>query len=169
MYYNLMNLPADASEDQSNCPPDYYRRSNGMLHQLGLDESPPPPEHADLSRLDSMGLEELKTLVRRVCAARWGEIALMSEDEAYEAVCLKMLHGGLTQSDVWKALPPLREWADRRRGKAPQSIAMTVESKGIDKLSDERLLRLESQVARMTGEDAIVIPAEPKKLDMVGD
>lgn len=120
----------------------------------------------DLSRLDEMTREEMIGLIKAICGARWGEIALMSEDEAYDAVCLKLLHGGLTQSDVWKALPPLREWADRRRGKAPQSIAMTVESKGIDRLSDERLLRLESTVARMAGEEAIVIPPEPRKLDI---
>ena len=28
-----MNLPADASNDQTNCPDGYYRRNNGMVVQ----------------------------------------------------------------------------------------------------------------------------------------
>ncbi len=58
----------------------------------------------------------------------------------------------------------IRELIDRIEGKAPQSIAMTVEDKGIAKLSDERLLRLERELARMTGQDAIVIAPLPSKL-----
>jgi hypothetical protein len=32
-------LPSDASSDQSNCPDGYYRRSNGMLHELSLQSN----------------------------------------------------------------------------------------------------------------------------------
>ena len=127
-----------------------------------------PQDALDLSRLDGMTRDELIALVRRVCGARWGEIAGMSKDERMESAKLKLWHEGLTSKEIVKYLPALREAMDRETGKPSQSIAMTVESKGLDKLSDERLLRLESALARMTGEEAIVIPPEPKKLDMVG-
>jgi len=116
-----------------------------------------------LSQLENMPKEALISLIRRVSGAIWG-IGLMTEEEAYEAACLKLLHGGLTERDIWKALPSLKEWMDRRKGKPAQSVALTVESKGIDKLSDERLLRLERELAKMTGQEAITIAPEPGKL-----
>lgn len=118
----------------------------------------------DLSQLDDMSHGELVSLCRRICAARWGEVALMSVEERFEAAKLKLWHGGLTEKEIMKALPALREVMDREKGKPAQSIAMTVEDKGIGKLSDERLLRLERELARMTGEDALVLPAMPGKL-----
>ncbi len=33
-----MKLPPDASEDQSNCQPGYYRRNNGMMVQIPDDK-----------------------------------------------------------------------------------------------------------------------------------
>lgn len=30
-----MNLPADASNDQANCPQGYYRNTSGMVRQIG--------------------------------------------------------------------------------------------------------------------------------------
>lgn len=131
----------------------------------GAPASPASPDNApDLSRLDDMTVEELRGLVRRVSGAIWG-IALQTPEEIAEAMKLKLAAGGLTEKDMFKALPLMREWFDRQIGKASQSIAMTVEDKGLGKLSDERLLRLESTLARMTGEQAIVIAPEPKRLE----
>ena len=126
-----------------------------------------PQEALDLSRLDGMTRDELIALVR-LCNADRVAVAVMSPEEIVSAFKLKLAVGGITEKDMFKALPLMREWFDRQLGKAPQSVSMTVESKGIDKLSDERLLRLEKELARMTGEDAVIIPPEPKKLDMVG-
>src|SRR5687767_1377392 len=72
-----------------------------------------PAESVDPSRLDGMTKPELIALIKLVCGARWGEIALLSEEEAYNATMLKLLHGGLTAADIGRALPPLKEWADR--------------------------------------------------------
>lgn len=130
------------------------------------NETPAPaPEHApDLSGLDTMSHGELLLLCRRVCGARWGEVALMSVEDRFEAAKLKLWHGGLSEKEIFKALPALREVMDREKGKPSQSIAMTVEDKGITKLSDERLLRLERELSRITGEDAVIIAPMPSKL-----
>lgn len=121
-----------------------------------------PPK--ELSKLDDMGAEELRALVRRISGARWGEIGLMSVDELLEAAKLKLWHGGLTETQIFRALPVLREVMDREVGKPSQSIAMTVEDKGLGKLSDERLLRLERELSRMTGSEALVIAPMPERL-----
>lgn len=118
----------------------------------------------DLSYLDDMSHGDLISLCRRVCAARWGEVALLSVDERFEAAKLKLWHGGLTEKEIGRALPILREAMDREKGKPAQSIAMTVEDKGLGKLSDDRLMRLERELARMTGEDALVVAPMPGKL-----
>lgn len=164
-----MNLPSDASDDQSNCPPDYYRRSNGILHQIPSME-PVAPSNAItddvLANLSNMPQEALISLIQRVSGAMWG-IGLKTKEDIAEAFKLKLAISGMAEKDMFKALPIMREWFDRELGKASQSIAMTVEDKGLGKLSDERLLRLERELARMTGEDAVIIPPEPKKLDIV--
>lgn len=55
---------------------------------------------------------------------------------------------------------------DRVDGKPSQAIAMTVEDKGLGKLSDERLLRLEATLSKMVGCEAIIIPPMPTKLQV---
>lgn len=107
-----------------------------------------------LTQLENMPRAALHSLLQRVCAARWGEIALMDEDASYDAVCLKLLHGGLTQADVWKALPSLKEWMDRRKGKPAQSIALDVSDTRMDRLPIDKLLRL----AAMLDEPVIIAP-----------
>jgi type IV pilus biogenesis protein CpaD/CtpE len=63
-----MNLPADASKDQSNCPPDYYRRNNGMLHQLQPEQ--PVNEVKPLSddELRLMARDKLSALLQSLDA-----------------------------------------------------------------------------------------------------
>ena len=145
---------------------DPLPKSNGSAKAITTDSS--PIDAQTLETLHSMTQEQLITLINRISGAMWG-IGLKTQDEIAEAFKLKLAIGGMTEKDMFKALPVMREWFDRSLGKAPQSIAMTVESKGIDKLSDERLLRLERELARVTGQDAIVIAPEPKKLDVVID
>lgn len=125
----------------------------------------PEQEAPDLSRLDGMTREELIGLIRRVSGAMWG-IGLSTPEEIADAMKLKLATGGLTEKDMYKALPLMREWFDRQMGKAAQSIAMTVDDKGLGKLADARLLRLEQELSRMTGEQAIIIPPEPAKLNV---
>ncbi len=120
---------------------------------------------AELQTMEGMTKDDLITLINRVSGAMWG-IGLKTREEIAEAFKLKLAISGMAEKDMFKALPIMREWFDRELGKASQSIAMTVESKGLDKLSDERLLRLEANLARMTGQEAIIIPPEPKKLDV---
>lgn len=69
---------------------------------------------------------------------------------------------GSVQPDL--AIRAVNAILDRLDGRPSQSVAMTVEDKGISKLSTERLLALEKELARMTGQDAIVIAPMPTKL-----
>lgn len=138
-------------------------------HALGNgnnQQTPPIPalSASELARLGYMSKDELIALINRVSGAIWG-IAMMSKDERIEAAKLKLWNAGLTQPDIFKALPALREALDRETGKPAQSIAMKVETDAISKLSDERLLRLERSLAQMTGEDAIIIAPLPGKLE----
>ncbi len=148
-------------------------------HALGntsnTDKPQSPLPALDLSRLDEMGREELIGLFRLVYSAGWGKrgltgqalinMALKSPEEVAEAFKIKLAAGGFGEDDMFKALPIMREWFDRSLGKAAQSIAMTVENKGISTLSDERLLRLERELSKMTGNDAILISPEPMKIE----
>lgn len=118
----------------------------------------------DLAVIDQMDATALRALIRRVSGAMWG-IGLKTKEEIADAFKLKLAIGGMSEKDMFKALPIMREWFDRELGKAAQSIAMTVEDKGITKLSDERLLRLERELAHMTGQDAIVIAPVPTKIE----
>ncbi len=120
-----------------------------------------------LDQLHRMDKEALISLIQRVSGAMWG-VGLKTKEDIAEAFKLKLAIGGMTEKDMFKALPIMREWFDRELGKAAQSIAMTVEDKGLGKLSDQRLLRLEKELSRMTGQEAIVIPPEPQKLSASG-
>lgn len=118
----------------------------------------------DLEKLEQMTKDQLVTLIKRCAAAVW-KYALMDEDESYEAVCLKLKTMGLSEEQSYKALPPLKEWMDRRKGKPKQSIDMVVEDKGIGKLATDRLLALERELARVTGQEALVIAPPPARID----
>lgn len=118
----------------------------------------------DLAKLDLMTKNQLVALIKRCASAIW-KYALMDEDESYEAVCLKLLSMGLSEEQSYKALPPLKEWMDRRKGKPKQSIEMAVENKGLGKLETDRLLALERELARLTGQDALVIAPMPERIE----
>lgn len=143
-------------------PSDYEMKKNPIKGLSVTDDTPIDSE--TLSNLGNMDADALRALIKRVSGAMWG-IGLKTKEEIADAFKLKLAIGGMSEKDMFKALPIMREWFDRELGKAPQSIAMTVEDKGISKLSDERLLRLERELARMTGQEAIIIAPEPKKLE----
>ncbi len=98
-----------------------------------------------LATLDQMDAEGLRKLVRLICGARWGEVALMSEDEAYDAVCLKMLHGGLTQSDIAKAMPALNSWAAQKKGTPTQNINQKVIVAKVDLAEIKKQSKIQTQ------------------------
>ena len=117
-----------------------------------------PIDEVTLAKLDTMSQAELVQLIRRVSGAMWG-IGLLSPTELAAAFKLKLAIGGLSEKDMFKALPIMREWFDRELGKAPQSIAMTVKDDGLGKMATDRLLRL----AAMLDEPVLISP-EPKRL-----
>ncbi len=123
-----MNLPGDASQDQSNCPPDYYRRSNGMLHQKPMDNVPTdtqsPLSAEELSGYESYTIDQLKTLVRRLIC-QCGYAATITDEETAQAMldvlaetALKpVLHGTSMKADITSRLTAVERWLDRKKGK----------------------------------------------------
>lgn len=101
-------------------------REKYLAYAASQRNAPTVDEAPDIAELETMPRSDLEALCRRVCGARWGKVAGLSEDEAYDAVSLKMLHGGLTEKEINKALPPLREWMDRKRGRPKQNVEMNV-------------------------------------------
>ncbi len=127
-----------------------------------LANAPKEIDAETLASIEQMDATALRALIQRVSGAMWG-VGIKTPQEIAEAFKLKLAIAGMAEKDMFKALPIMREWFDREMGKAAQSIAMTVENKGISKLSDEKLLRLEQELARMTGQEAIVIAPLPVK------
>lgn len=90
---------------------------------------------------------------------------LVDDPDAVRKLCkLRLLEIVANSARTTALTPVIKELMDRTDGKPAQSIAMTVEARGIDKLSDDRLLALERELARITGQEALVIPPMPKKL-----
>lgn len=147
--------------------------AKAFKQQQPTDQSP-PISASDLARLDGMSREELVKLIRTVSGAGWGNIGntgadlishyLRTHDEVSEAIKLRLATGGLTEKDMFKALPLMREWMDRQTGKPAQSIAMTVKQDDLSKMSTDRLLALERELARLNGVEALVIAPLPEKL-----
>lgn len=122
-----------------------------------------PITQETLDKLETFSKPELIKLIRKVSGAVWG-VGIMNDDEAFEAVRLKLLHTGLTSESANSSLNVLKEWVDRTKGKAPQSIAMKIDVDPISKLSADRLLKLEQSLAKMTGQEAMIIPPMPELL-----
>jgi len=122
-----------------------------------------PITQETLDKLETFSKPELLKLIRKVSGAIWG-IGIMSDDEAFEAVRLKLLHTGLTSESANSSLNVLKEWADRTKGKPAQSIAMKIETNPLEKMSTDRLVRLEQTVSKMLGAEAVIIPPMPDKL-----
>ncbi len=127
MYNNPMNLPADASNDQSNCPQGYYRRNNGMLHQTPVETIVESPANAITVGLTD---DELRTMSREKLSA-------------------------LLQSIDYRTAPSLllsvvRETMDRIDGKATQRIEQKVEhsAKGRpSEMTTEQIMAILSQAS----------------------
>ena len=164
-----MNLPADASQDQSNCPQGYYRRSNGMLHQIGETKATPSdtcqhcqrrdPTSEEVAKLEAMDRVELVALVRRIYKAGWGygkltgkdllEMALKTKDEAYEALKLTALTLAHNAKD-WREFHALATfWSERERGKPVQSVNANV-TIGVLEIVDEIDKRRKEKVIDIT-------------------
>lgn len=117
----------------------------------------------ELEKLEGMSREELLTLVRMVYGAIWG-YALADDTQKADAARLKLYNMGMSATEVHKVVPALDKWFDRTSGKAAQSIAMTVEDKGLGKLTTERLLALDAELCKRAGEAPMIIAPMPKKL-----
>jgi len=154
----ITHLPNGKFAPGNNAGPN--GRGLGTPNSYRLGE---PITQETLNKLETFSKPQLIALIKKVSGSIWG-VGIMSDDEAYEAVRLKLLHTGLTSESANSSLNVLKEWTDRTKGKAAQSISMKVEIDPIQKMSTERLLKLEQSLAKITGQDALVIPPMPEKL-----
>lgn len=116
-----------------------------------------------LDELEKLSKKELIRLITRVSGAMWG-IGLLDDDAAFEAMRLKLLTTGLTSDSQTQSLSHLKEWADRTKGRAVQSVSMKVEINPLEKMSTARLLALEQEISARTGIMIDVTPPMPEKL-----
>jgi|HubBroStandDraft_4_1064222.scaffolds.fasta_scaffold622957_1 hypothetical protein len=122
---------------------------------------------SDIARFDSMSADALRDLFKRLYSVFGGDavaLALKTPEDLAEAFKLKLAIGGMRQQDMFKALPIMREWFDRSLGKAAQSVAVTVKDDAFSKMSTDKLIALERELSRLTGQDALVIAPLPKSL-----
>lgn len=91
-----------------------------------------------------------------------GEIKQFGKKLSYKAL-IKMIADPKTPHAV--RLGCCKELIDRDEGKPAQTSTISVETKGIDKLTTDRLLALEQHLAKITGANALVIPPMPTKLN----
>ena len=119
-------------------------------------------EPHELDNVQKLSHAELVALVQRM-ARQCGLVALMTPEQSTQAIIDRCTEKALNR-DVKEFLPYAKESLDRMKGKAAQSIALTVEDKGLTGLTTDKLLALESQMAVLLGEPVLVIPPMPDKL-----
>lgn len=79
-----------------------------------------------MAKIETYSKGDLLNLIRKVGGAIWG-VGIMTDDEAYEAARMKLLHTGLTSESANTSLNTLREWIDRTKGRAVQRVEQKVE------------------------------------------
>ncbi len=118
-----MNLPEDAALDQSNCPPGYYRRSNGMLHQIPqqMPLAAPKAFVPDMSddELIKLSREQLSKALQHVDAALQPEMTRKLCAEVYDR-----LIGKATQKVETKSLVATIDLNEHKRQVRQQAIEM---------------------------------------------
>ena len=107
---------------------------------------------SDISRLETMSKSQLITLLKTLGGVVG--YALMDEEEKLKAAELKLYGLAMKSNEVHKVIPAIKEWYDRTKGKAPQSISLDVKDTRMDKLPIDKLLRL----AGMLDEPVVVLP-----------
>lgn len=105
--------------------PANYEMKRGPGVAVLPQANPGGISEAELASLDAMTKDELITLIKRVSGAMWG-IGLKTPQEIAEAFKLKLAISGLTERDISKALPAMREWFDREMGKPLQQTQSSV-------------------------------------------
>ncbi len=91
-------------------------------HETVIDE---PLDFISLDKLESMDKTALRAILERICAARWGEIALMDKTAVAEAMKLRLAHIALT-AEVKDALIAIERWLDRQEGKPMQNVTQEI-------------------------------------------
>ena len=110
-------------------------------------------QDSDIARLETMSKSQLITLLKTLGGVVG--YALMDDEEKVRAAELKLYGLAMKSNEVHKVIPAIKEWYDRTKGKAPQSISLDVKDTRMDKLPIDKLLRL----AGMLDEPVVVLPA----------
>ena len=124
-------------------------------------EKKQPAQTVDLSRLDSMGLDELKTLVRRVCGGKLA-IALMTKTEIAEAMMYRLACKAL-DPEGRETLAAINQWLDREKGRAVTPIAAQIvvkDEKPVDKRELARKIDFLMSMAENEAETPAIMQIE---------
>lgn len=136
-----MILPPDASKDQSNCPPDYYRRENGMLHQKPDASIITTVFSAiELASLESLSKSGLIALIKRLNPDSV-RIGLMTKEEIGEAMMHRLAVKALDPAGR-ETLAAINQWLDREKGRPVTPVAAQVHVK-VDEVIDKKQLARE--------------------------
>ncbi len=176
-------LPSDASADQSNCPEGYYRRSNGMLHQLPGDSEVDSTIKCPHCHATALTYEEVHTLaslpqtalesalMRSYAASGLVMLATMSKaaqaqammDTLAQTALMPIVAGLNMKADIDSRLKAIDRWLDREQGKAVQRVEQKIEhsAKGASsELTNEQLIE-----ALRSAQAQGLLPGGAKMLD----
>lgn len=124
----------------------------------------------DLSAIDTMPIDELRTLCKRM-ACQCGLIARMTREETAQAMldtlaetALKPIVMGLNmKADIQSRMTAIDKWLDRTEGKATQRIEQKIEYN--DRTSSSELTNSQLIQALRQANIAGLLPANMKLLD----
>lgn len=105
-----------------------------------------PLDAATLSRLEQMSREELVWLVRR-CAPEKARVLLMGESEQAQAMLDALAIMALTSDDDKAVLVAIREWLDRKQGRAVMRAVVADANVGISQRLQEAIDRRRAKLA----------------------
>lgn len=132
-YIYQMDLPPDASKDQSNVPNGYYRKNTGMVNMLpagnGATFTPVKLTDEELARLEQMSKGELIALIKRVSGAMWG-IGLSAPKETAQAMldnlAAMVLCSGREKTSLRDVINAATTWLDRVEGRPKQTVEANI-------------------------------------------
>ena len=115
----------------------------------GVSATPSPLSAGEMARLEDMDREELIALVRRI-ACQYGQVAMMTEEEKFQAGMdrLAKLYLTLPDSQAKEISTVFDRWADRSRGKPAMTVnthhTLTLEQLVLQSYVDPNKLHLTS-------------------------
>lgn len=116
------------TEEQGEPIEEILAEANAKALAKKDQSSPSPaPTESELAMLADLP-PDLRDLCRRICDARWGEIAGMDDKRIAAAMMLRYAHEGLTSKSSRDWMAGCDKWLARQLGNPVTPIAAKVES-----------------------------------------